>query len=124
MADRNDEVLKSLALSIATIYTLLVDVCAALPVPIGLPVDRHIPGELAIPAIQRVTEVAHDQPMGEHQTQQLYTGCIHLLAAIDLYVLCAAGYRDTRAEGVAVNLLYADAALAPLNRWLLINESD
>ncbi|MEV4974429.1 hypothetical protein [Streptomyces scopuliridis] len=124
MADHKDEVLKSLALSISTIYTLLVEVCAALPVPIGLPVDQHIPAERAVPAIQRVAEVAGDQPMGDLQTMQLYTGCVHLLAAIDLYALCAARYVDTRAEGVAANLLNAEAPLKSLSFWLVINEAD
>ncbi|MEV7422851.1 hypothetical protein [Streptomyces sp. NPDC091212] len=124
MADHKDEVLESLALSISVIYTILVDVCAALPVPIGLPTDQHIPAEQAVPAIQRVTEVVEDQPMGELQTMQLYTGCIHLLAAIDLYALCAVRYMDTRAEGCAANLRNAERVLNTLSLWLVINEAD
>lgn len=124
MADRNDEVLGHLAYTISMVYTLLVDVCGMLPVPIGLPNDRHIPAGNAVPAIQRVTEVAPDQPMGELQAAQLHTGCIHLLAAIDLYALCATRYEDTRAEGVAANLLYAEEALSNLEVWLAINQAD
>src|SRR3546814_9248784 len=103
-------------------YTLLVEVCEMLPVPIGLPIDRHIPAENAVPAIQRVTEVAQDQPMGELQGAQLHTGCIHLLAAIDLYALCAMRYEDTRAEGIAANPLYGEEALSNLLIWLTIND--
>ncbi|MEI5520678.1 hypothetical protein WB388_08690 [Streptomyces brasiliscabiei] len=124
MADRNDEVMGHLALTISVVYSLLVDVCAMLPVPIGLPISQHIPAELAVPAIQRVTEVAPDQPMGELQLAQLHTGCIHLLAAIDLYALCGARYMDTRAEGVAANLLYGEEALRHLEVWLVINQAD
>jgi hypothetical protein len=121
MADHEDETMKALALSVSTVYTILVDVCRDLPVPIGLPVDSHIPAGDAIPAIQRVVEIAEDQPMGELQAMQLYTGCIHLLAGIDLYALCVARYLDTRAEGVAANLLYAEKALNDLALWLVAN---
>lgn len=124
MADRDDEVMREVALSISTIYTMLADVCGMLPVPIGLPTDQHIPVENAYPAIQRVADLAGEQPMGELQGIQLYTGCIHLLAAIDLYALCAARYMDTRAEGACANLIQAEQALMPLARWLVINEAD
>lgn len=124
MADREDEVLRALAHSISFIYTMLVDICGALPVRIGLPTDQHIPASDAVPAIKRVSEVAHDQPMGELQTMQLYKGCIHFLAAIDLYALCAARYEDTRAEGAGVNLLHAEQELKSLALWLVINEAD
>lgn len=124
MADHNDEILADLALSISTVYTILVDVCGMLPVRIGLPTEQHIPAESAIPAIQRVAEVAEDQPMGEAQTMQLYTGCVHLLAAIDLYALCAVRFVITRAEGAAANLLYAEEALKRLALWLVINQAD
>lgn len=124
MADRKDEILESLAHGISTVYTILVTVCGALPVPIGLPTDQHIPAEHAVPAIQRVAALAEDQPMGELQTTQLYTGCIHFLAAIDLYALCAVRYEDTRAEGVGANLLLAEDSLRALALWLLINEAD
>src|SRR3546814_17068054 len=66
MADRNDEIMSHLALTISMVSTLLVEVCEMLPVPIGLPLDRHIPAENAVPALQRVTEAAQDQPLGEH----------------------------------------------------------
>ncbi|MFF9270444.1 hypothetical protein [Streptomyces rochei] len=124
MADHEDEVLSALAHSISVIYSILVDVCGALPVPIGLPTDRHIPVTDAVPAIKRVAALAKDQPMGETQELQLYTGCIHLLASIDLYALCATRYDDTRAEGVGANLLLAEDALKNLALWLVINEAD
>lgn len=124
MADQYDEVMRELALGISTVYTVLVDVCASLPVPIGLPTDQHIPVENAYPAIQRVAEIAGEQPMGELQGIQLYTGCIHLLAAIDLYALCSARYMDTRAEGASANLLHAEHPLRALALWLVINEAD
>jgi hypothetical protein len=121
MADRDDEIMALLAHSISVTYTLLVDVCQALPVPIAMPTDRHIPVTDAVPAIQRVAFLGREQPMGETQELQLYTGCVHLLAAVDLYALCAARYEDTRAEGVGANLLHADEALKPLLVWLLAN---
>ncbi|MGW0599942.1 hypothetical protein ACWD11_22700 [Streptomyces sp. NPDC002776] len=124
MADRNDENMEALAFSISFIYTMLVDICRALPVPIGLPTDQHIPASDAVPAIKRVTEVAGDQPMGETQALQLYTGCIHLLAAIDLYGLCAMRYEETRAEGSGLNLFLAEQELKALALWLVINEAD
>lgn len=124
MADREDEIMYALAHSISMVYTILVDVCRALPVPIGLPTDQHIPATDAVPAIQRVAALAKDQPMGETQEAQLFTGCIHLLAAIDLYSLCATRYEETRAEGVGANLTYADEALRNLALWLVINEAD
>ncbi|MFF5004666.1 hypothetical protein ACFY3G_17765 [Streptomyces phaeochromogenes] len=124
MADREDEIMESLAHTISFIYTILVDVCGALPVRIGLPTDQHIPAREAVPAIQRVAQVAHDQPMGELQTMQLFTGCIHLLAAIDLYALCATRYEDTRAEGAGLNLILAEQTLKSLALWLVINEAD
>ncbi|MEV5163863.1 hypothetical protein AB0K66_04440 [Streptomyces werraensis] len=124
MADFEDEIreiMQSLAHGISVTYSNLVDVCEALPVPISLPVDRHIPATNAVPAIQRAASLAKDQPMGEEQEAQLFTGCIHLLAAIDLYTLCAARFEMTRAEGAGANLLYADEALRTLHVWLLIN---
>lgn len=124
MADHKDEILRALAHAISTAYTILVDVCGALPVPIGLPTDQHIPAEHAVPAIERVAEVALDQPMGELQTAQLYSGCIHLLAAIDLYALVAVRYKDSRADGCAANILRAEEALQALALWLMINEAD
>ncbi|MFJ2178911.1 hypothetical protein ACIOHE_39210 [Streptomyces sp. NPDC087851] len=119
MADRKDEIMEGLALGISTVYRVLLDVCGALPVPIGLPVDRNIPVGNAVPAIERVAEIAEDQPMGDLQTTQLYSGCIHLLVAIDLYALCAARYTNARAEGSSVNLLHARAELDPLYVWLI-----
>ncbi|MGW1035027.1 hypothetical protein ACWD4Z_22925 [Streptomyces antibioticus] len=119
MADHEDEIMGALAHSISVTYTLLVDVCEVLPVRITLPVDRHIPASNAIPAIQRVAELAKDLPMGEAQEAQLFTGCIHLLAAIDLYALCASRYEQTRAEGVGANLIHADEAFKRLWIWLL-----
>ncbi|MFD5266739.1 hypothetical protein [Streptomyces sp. NPDC058335] len=124
MAEHADEVMRALAHSISVTYSLLVDVCEALPVPITLPTDRHIPAVNAVPAIQRAAELAKDQPMGETQEAQLFTGCIHLLAAIDLYALCATRYMETRAEGVGANLLYSDQALKNLMVWLLVNRTD
>ncbi|MFI1030754.1 hypothetical protein [Streptomyces sp. NPDC020951] len=121
MADRDDEVMQALTLSISRTYTLLVDVCQALPVRITMPVDRHIPVTDAYPAIQRVADLAGEVPMGEAQTMRLYTGCIHLLAGIDLYALCASRYMDSRAEAAAVNLIHADSQLEPLLNWLLAN---
>ncbi|MET7479554.1 hypothetical protein ABZT17_35045 [Streptomyces sp. NPDC005648] len=124
MADQQDEIMRVLSLSISTVYTILVDVCGMLPVPIGLPTDPHIPASDAYPAIQRAAELAAEQPMGELQAVQLYTGCIHLLAAIDLYALCAARYMFTRAEGCGANLLVAEESLKALALWLVINEAD
>ncbi|MET8765488.1 hypothetical protein [Streptomyces sp. NPDC004658] len=124
MAEHENEILRVLAHSISMTYSLLVDVCEALPVPIALPTDRHIPATNAVPAIQRAAALAKDQPMGETQEAQLFSGCIHLLAAIDLYALCAARYEETRAEGVGANLLYSDEALRNLLAWLLINKVD
>ncbi|CUW29681.1 hypothetical protein [Streptomyces reticuli] len=121
MAERDDETLGALAHSISMTYSLLVDVCQALPVPITLPADRHVPVTGAVSAIQRVAELVKDQPMGELQEMQLFTGCIHLLAAIDLYVLCVTRYQETRAEGVGANLIYSDEALRRLLAWLLTN---
>ncbi|WP_281155157.1 hypothetical protein [Streptomyces sp. HYC2] len=122
MADHEDEIMEALAFGISRVYSLLVEVCGLLPVRIGLPTDQHVPADAAIPAIQRAAELAKEQPMGETQEAQLFTGCIHLLAAIDLYALCAMRHRETRAEGCGANLVYAEQALADLARWLVINE--
>lgn len=124
MADREDEIMRALAHGISVVYTILVNVCWALPVPIGLPTDQHIPAGDAVPAIERVAAIAEDQPMGELQAKQLYTGCIHLLAAIDLYALCATRFLETRANGVAANLDQAEEPLKALGLWLVINEAD
>lgn len=124
MADLEDENMMALAYAISRVYSLLVDVCGMLPVPIGLPVNQEIPASAAVPAVQRVAALAKDQPMGEMQEAQLFTGCIHLLAGIDLYALCATRYVETRAEGCGANLLYAEEALKDLARWLVINEAD
>ncbi|MFF8656809.1 hypothetical protein [Streptomyces huasconensis] len=124
MADHNDEIMRALAHSISVVYTLLVDVCRLLPVPIELPTDQHIPATEAVPAVRRVADLAKDQPMGEMQEAQLFTGCIHFLAAIDLYGLCATTWVDARADGAAANLLYAREALVNLEAWLVINQAD
>jgi hypothetical protein len=118
MADHEDEIMQGVALSISVTYTLLVDVCQVLPVPITMPVDRHIPVTDAYPAIQRVADLAGELPMGEAQSMRLYMGCIQLLAGIDLYGLCATRYMDSRAEGAAVNLIHANSQLEPLLLWL------
>ncbi|MEV8600458.1 hypothetical protein AB0465_11330 [Streptomyces griseoviridis] len=119
MADHDDEVMGALALSISQLYALLVHVCGMLPVPIALPIDRHIPASTAVPAIRRLTELAAEQPMGEHQAAQLYSSAIHILAAFDLYGLCSMSYHDTRADGVAALLLSANDDLESLEVWLL-----
>jgi hypothetical protein len=124
MADRNEEIMGQLALKISIVYSLLVDVCEMLPVPIGLPISENISADDAIPAIRRVIDVGPDQPMGETQAAQLHTGCIHLLAAIDLYALCSVRYLDHRAEAIAANLLYGEEALNRLETWLAINQAD
>ncbi|MFB7597241.1 hypothetical protein [Streptomyces sp. NPDC056160] len=124
MADHEEEALRALAHGISLVYSLLVDVCGMLPVPIGLPADRHIPALSAIPAIERTAELAKDQPMGETQEAQLVLGCLHLLAAIDIYSLCAVRFKETRADGVAVNLAEAEDALRRLSTWLAINAAD
>ncbi|MFE2046376.1 hypothetical protein ACFXAZ_36740 [Streptomyces sp. NPDC059477] len=122
MADHDaDEIMNALAHSISSTYSLLVDVCQALPVPITMPTDRHIPTSTALPAIRRAEMLAQEEPMGETQEVQLRSGCIYLLAAIDLYALCATRYEETRAEGVGANLLHADDALKTLLVWLLAN---
>lgn len=124
MADDKDEIMGVIALGISQVYTILVNVCRKLPVPIGLPTDPHIPVEDAYPAIQRAADLAGEQPMGELQGIQLYAGCVHLLSAIDLYALCAARYMDTRADGASANLLIAEESLNALALWLVINEAD
>lgn len=123
MADHRDEIMESLAHQISLVYTMLVDVCRMLPVPIELPADKHTPGRQAVPAIQRVVELGRDQPMGDLQEGQLYSGCIHLLAAIDLYALCSMRYHETRAEACGANLLCAEDPLKTLMVWLLIHNS-
>jgi hypothetical protein len=124
MADRNDETMGALAHVISVVYSLLVDVCQMLPVPIGLPTDRNVPATHAVPAIERAAALAKDQPMGEAQEAQLVVGCIHLLAAIDLYALCAARYTDTRADAVGLNLAHAEESLKRLSAWLAIQAGD
>ncbi|MGI3199643.1 hypothetical protein ACRJ4W_15430 [Streptomyces sp. GLT-R25] len=124
MADHEDEMMSVLAHTISLVYSILVDVCGMLPVPIGLPDDRHIPVTDAVPAVKRVAELAKDQPMGETQEAQLLVGCLHLLAAIDLYALCAARYDEARADGAGLNLAHAEDALKRLSTWLAINSLD
>lgn len=124
MADHEEEMMRALAHNISLVYSILVDTCRALPVPIELPTDQHIPASEAVPAIRRAADLAKDQPMGETQEAQLYTGCTHLLAAIDLYGLCATRWIVTRADGAGANLLYAKEALEELERWLVINQRD
>ncbi|MFI7394035.1 hypothetical protein [Streptomyces tendae] len=124
MSDYEDGMMDALAHSISLVYSILIEVCGMLPVPISLPADSHVPASDAVPAIKRVADLGRDQPMGETQELQLYTGCIHLLAAIDLYALCAVRYADTRAEGVGANLLIAEEALKSLSLWLVINQAD
>ncbi|WP_435252052.1 hypothetical protein [Streptomyces tendae] len=124
MADHDDEIMGALAYTISRVYSLLVEVCGLLPVPIGMPVEREIPTSTVIPAVQRAAALAAEEPMGETQEAQLFTGCIHLLAAIDLYALCATRYIETRAEGCGANLVYAEEALKDLARWLVINAAD
>ncbi|MFF9215607.1 hypothetical protein [Streptomyces viridosporus] len=125
MADHDeDETMQALAHVISVVYSLLVDACAMLPVPIGLPMDRNIPVTDAVPAIERAAALAKDQPMGETQEAQLLVGCVHLLAAIDLYALCAARFTATRADAVGLNLAHAEEALKRLSAWLVINAAD
>ncbi|MET9815309.1 hypothetical protein [Streptomyces sp. NPDC006355] len=124
MADREDEDMWALAHVISVVYSLLVDVCAMLPVPIGLPTDQNIPVTDAMPAIERAAALAKDQPMGETQEAQLLVGCTHLLAAIDLYALCAARYTETRADAVGLNLAHAEESLKRLGAWLAIQAGD
>ncbi|WAZ20190.1 hypothetical protein STRCI_001289 [Streptomyces cinnabarinus] len=120
MADREDEMLRVLALGISQVYSILVDICGLLPVPLRLPVEGRVSSREAVPAVIRVDELAADQPMGEDQAALLHTGCIHWLAAIDLYTLCSEHeYRITRIEGISANLLYAEDALGRLHLWLL-----
>ncbi|MBQ1096315.1 hypothetical protein KBY55_09485 [Streptomyces sp. b94] len=124
MADHEDEMMRVLAHTISLVYSILVDVCGMLPVPIGLPADHHVPTTDAAPAIKRVAELAKDQPMGETQEAQLLVGCLHLLAAIDLYALCAVRYEETRADGAGLNLAHAEDSLKRLSTWLAINSAD
>jgi hypothetical protein len=124
MADREDEIIEALNHGLSRIYTVLVHICQILPVPIALPTSGEnglVSNQEAYPAIKRVSELASDQPMPEEQEAQLYTGCIHWLAALDLYGLLVANedWIETRAEGSGANLLYADEALKGLARWLI-----
>ncbi|MCI3277507.1 hypothetical protein [Streptomyces cylindrosporus] len=120
MADREEEMLRVLALGISQVYSILVDVCGLLPSPLRLPVEGRISSREAVPAVIRVDELATDQPLGEMQAAQLHTGCIHWLAAVDLYMLCSEHeYRFNRIEGISANLLYAEEALTRLHLWLL-----
>ncbi|MGW4950648.1 hypothetical protein [Streptomyces parvulus] len=124
MADHEDETMSALAHTISLVYSILIEVCGMLPVPIGLPADGHIPTTDAVPAIKRVAALATDQPMGETQEAQLIVGCLHLLAAIDLYALCAVRYEETRADGAGLNLAHAEDALTHLAHWLAVNSAD
>lgn len=119
MADHDDETMAIIAFTISRVYTILVDVCRFLPVPIGLPTNPRIPVSGAAPAIRRVAELAKDQPMEELQRAQLFTGTIHLLAAIDLWRLCSHEFDNHRAEGIAANLVYSEEALINLAEWLI-----
>ncbi|MFI8531081.1 hypothetical protein ACIGMX_12610 [Streptomyces aquilus] len=122
MADREDEILHALAHGISVTYSLMVEVCEALPVPISLPSDRHIPVANAVPAIQRAAALAKDQPMSESQEAHLYYGCVYLLASIDLYALTASRYEETRAEAVGANLAQSETHLKALLVSLLTND--
>ncbi|MFJ6659691.1 hypothetical protein ACIQNG_25560 [Streptomyces sp. NPDC091377] len=127
MADHDDdqaEMMEALAHGISLAYTILVDVCANLPVPIGMPTERQVTAVEALPAIRRAAELASDQPMSELQEARLFTGCIHLLAAVDLYRLCLGQYEETRAHGVGINLTHAEEALKDLARWLMTIQPD
>ncbi|MEU0457058.1 hypothetical protein ABZ322_29560 [Streptomyces sp. NPDC006129] len=62
--------------------------------------------------------------MGETQEAQLLVGCIHLLAAIDLYALCAVRYTETRADAAGLNLAHAEESLKRLGTWLAIQAAD
>ncbi len=122
MADRNDEAMRGLVHAISLVYSLLVETCRALPVPVNMPSDPAVSVADVMPAVKRVVELAAYQPMGEEPEALLLSGCIHLLAAIDLYALCAANYEDTRADGAGANLMIAEIDLKDLLIWLYANK--
>ncbi|WP_329338557.1 hypothetical protein OG866_27010 [Streptomyces sp. NBC_00663] len=122
MADRDDEMMHALVHGISLVYSLLVEACRALPVPVNMPADPWVSVAEVRPAVKRLAALAADQPMGEDQEWQLRSGCIHLLAAIDLYALCETRYEETRADGVGANLATAEIDLKDLLIWLYANK--
>ncbi|MEV7871486.1 hypothetical protein AB0P17_36550 [Streptomyces sp. NPDC088124] len=118
MSDSPDEMMELIEDRIGEAYAGFVMVCASLPVPIELPTGL-VMGDSIVAAIQRVSEIATDQPMPEDQRAGLYGAAVLMLGAMDLYgVLQNNLYRESRAAAALAVLAMVRGSLVDLAEWL------
>ncbi|MFJ1581573.1 hypothetical protein [Streptomyces sp. NPDC088182] len=118
MSDFDDQAMGRLSTHVSLAYAALAAACAALPVPITLPIGKVSNVETG-PAVARVMDLVRDQPMPEEQQAQLFAVCAFWLAALDLYgLLVKEGFTNARAHSAAANLLMAEDQLGDVLSWL------
>lgn len=85
MSDHHDRMIQETGDRIARVYTLIVKICANLPLPIDLPSGMIIEGSEAIPAVKRAVEIIQDQPIPNDVQMGIWGGCLHWLSAAHLF---------------------------------------
>ncbi|MCX4575628.1 hypothetical protein OHB41_21030 [Streptomyces sp. NBC_01571] len=121
MADSGDLSIEAIARKIAGQYAVLQISCEMLPVPIALPEASVTLSNLdTIPAVQRVVDLAEEQPMPEEVQAHLFTAAIFWLTAMDLLgIIVANEWTDARAYQALGALSISGDALKDLGTWLV-----
>ncbi|MFJ2178910.1 hypothetical protein ACIOHE_39205 [Streptomyces sp. NPDC087851] len=118
MTDLPDETTRLIEDRIGEAYAGFAMVCSCLPVPIELPTGL-VMGDSIVAAIQRVSEIAMDQPMPDQQCSELYGAAVLMLGAVDLYgVLQNNPFRGSRAAAALAILALVRGSLVDLAEWL------
>ncbi|MFJ1581576.1 hypothetical protein [Streptomyces sp. NPDC088182] len=120
MSEHDDEVTGQVQERLSLIYSGLVSACAALPIPITLPVGAVSPGDM-VPAVRRVGQIVAEQVIPEEQKGQLGMATVLWLAAMDLYGLLLLEFEASRASAALGILLMAGHELHDLAHWLMDN---
>jgi hypothetical protein len=122
MSDESDQMMQHLMSHLTATYGSLGDVVHLLPVPIHIPTEgMHQVTDLIV-TVERVIDLAEEEPMPEEQQAALIAAALHWLAAADLIAIAvsrSAVSGSKRLLTAALLLSEADDALGDLMVWLV-----
>ncbi|MYV53129.1 hypothetical protein [Streptomyces sp. SID3212] len=117
MSDHQDRMKEKVARGLSSTYVQLVAVCAALPLPIALPMDATVSTVEVAPAVRRAVELVSEQPLSGEQQAEMAMALTMWLAALDLHRVNVAEYEETRTIATLAILVSAVGAIHDVITW-------
>ncbi|MFF2522256.1 hypothetical protein [Streptomyces liangshanensis] len=117
MSDHQDRMMEKVTRGLASTYVQLVAICAALPLPIALPMEATVSSVEVAPAVRRAVDLIADQPVSGEQQAEMAMALTMWLAALDLHRVNVSEYEETRTIATLAILVSAVGAIHDVKAW-------